>query len=194
METKKYRIDNKTREGSLCSSVSVIDARLEPLKILKVLVEGLALNDNSGLWLTNMNGIPMVPRISPFDLVYLDKQNRVVQGLELLPIADFPQFKQPAVSALILPFQSVASSKTRQGDQLIFTEIEEAEPQSEAPAEEAQTAAQAVSFGEAEETKAEQTELLPADGDLASFELDGSSLERQTDPAELDEEIVSASH
>lgn len=126
MEAKKYRIENKTRDRSLNSSVSVIDAMLEPLKILKVLVEGLAANDQSGLWLTKMTGIPMVPRISPFDLVYLDKENRVQKSVELLPVGEFPPFKQPAVSALILPFRSVKASKTRLGDQLIFTEIEEA--------------------------------------------------------------------
>ena len=95
MAARKYCIHNKTRDKSVSSGVNVINATLEPLAILKVLVEGLAANETTGIWLTNMVGIPMVPRISPFDLVYLDKDHRVVKGVELLPSSDFPLFKKP---------------------------------------------------------------------------------------------------
>src|SRR5450755_4551132 len=98
MDTKQYGVYNMTRESLLSSSVSVVDTNLAPLQLLKVLVEGLAVNNEMGLWLTPLTTIPTVPRISPFDLVYLDKDCRVVQGASLLPGVDFPPFKSPAVS------------------------------------------------------------------------------------------------
>ena len=125
MGTQHYQIENRKRGSSVCASVGVVDATHEPLTILKVLVEGLAENSQAGLWLTNMTtGIPMVPRISPFDLLYLDQNKRVLQCVELLPAADFPPFRRPAVSALVLPLKSIASSKTGLGDKLVFREIE----------------------------------------------------------------------
>jgi hypothetical protein len=162
MEAKKYRIDNQTKDRSLSSSVSVIDATLEPLKILRVLVEGIAANDNSGLWLKNVSGIPMVPRISPFDLVYLDKDQRVLEGVEVLPAADFPAFKKPAESALVLPFQSLASSETEQSDQLIFTEIEETSAVDGAQLQPTESGADAATASsEMEEKQPEPAELSP---------------------------------
>jgi hypothetical protein len=125
MASRKYCIHNKTGDKSISSGVNVINATLEPLAILKVLIEGLAANQTTGIWLTNMVGIPMVPRISPFDLVYLDKDHRVVKGVELLPSSEFPPFKKPSVSALVLPLKTYVSTKTKQGDQFIFTEIED---------------------------------------------------------------------
>ena len=108
----------------MSSSVSVVDTNLEPLQLLKVLVEGLAVNNEMGLWLTPLTAIPMVPRISPFDLVYLDKDYRVVQGASLLPGVDFPPFKSPAVSAVVLPLHILNLSETQPGDQLRIRVVE----------------------------------------------------------------------
>src|SRR5450631_1008078 len=124
METKEYSVYNKTKESFLISGVTVIDTTLEPLKVLRVLIEGLALNAETGLWLTPLASIPMVPRLSPFDLVYLDKEYRVVEGQELLPGVDFPPFKGEAASALVLPLHSLSSSQTFLGDTLSMSEVE----------------------------------------------------------------------
>src|ERR1700740_2783320 len=130
MEDRRYSVENKSRASPIISGVAVINATLEPLAILKVLVEGLAANEKTGIWLTNMAGIPMVPRISPFDLVYLDEDHRVVSGVRLLPSAVFSSFQKPSRTPMVLPLNTLASTKTKEGDQLIFAEIE-AEPADE---------------------------------------------------------------
>jgi hypothetical protein len=191
MAARKYCIHNKTRDKSISSGVNVINATLEPLAILKVLVEGLAANETTGIWLTNMVGIPMVPRISPFDLVYLDKDYRVVKGVELLPSSEFPLFKKPSVSALVLPLKTYLSTKTKQGDQLVFTEIEE-EPiteieeesvQPEEPAEEAPP-------GAAIELAETPAEIFPVNGKPHSIELDAREADEQGKQTDLNEASV----
>jgi hypothetical protein len=125
METGKYRVYNQARESFLSQGVMVIDTTLEPLKLLRVMVEGLALNARTGLWLRPLTEIPKVPRLSPFDLIYLDGDGRVIQGVELLPGVNIPVFKQRAASAMILPLKTMSSSKTRPGDQLLMALAEE---------------------------------------------------------------------
>jgi hypothetical protein len=71
--------------------------------------------------------IPMVPRISPFDLVYLDREHRVVERVELLPATEIPRFKKPASSALVLPFRTISSTKIEVGHEFRFEEIDESE-------------------------------------------------------------------
>jgi hypothetical protein len=126
MEPRKYVAYNQTRECLLSSSVTTVNAGLEPLKVLKVLIEGLPANSRTGLWLTNFKGVPVARTLSPFDLVYLDKENRVVHGVELSKDGEFTPFKGEPASALVLPPKSLATSKTREGDQL---ELRLAEPE-----------------------------------------------------------------
>jgi hypothetical protein len=121
----KYFVYNQARDSFLSECVTVIDTALEPLKLLRVMVEGLALNASTGLWLTPLTEIPKVPRLSPFDLIYLDGDGRVMQGVELLPGVDFPSFKDRAASALVLPLKSMSLSKTMPGDQLVIEVAEE---------------------------------------------------------------------
>lgn len=118
MEVQKRRVENRTRKSSVSSGVNVVDASFEHLTVLRVLIEGLAGNEAEGFWLKNVHGIPVVPRISPLDLVYLDKDQHVLEVVELLPASEFPAFRSPAVTALVLPFQSVRASGTAVGDQL----------------------------------------------------------------------------
>ncbi len=160
MAASKYCIHNRTRDKSISSGVNVINATREPLAILKVLIEGLAANETTGIWLTNMVGIPMVPRISPFDLVYLDKDYRVVKGVALLPSGEFPPFKKPSVSALVLPLKTLISTKTKQGDQFVFTEIGEEPDETEELLDEEQVPRVAES----------PAEIFPVNGKVHSFE------------------------
>ena len=73
MEAKKYTIQNQARDTPVSTGVTAINSTLEPLAALRVMVEGLESDNEAGLWLTHVTVIPMVPRISPFDLIYLDK-------------------------------------------------------------------------------------------------------------------------
>lgn len=124
MEARKYCVYNIAKESTLSAGVTVIDTTLEPLKVLRVMIEGLAKNTDTGLWLTPLNEIPKVPRLAPFDLVYLDKDRRVIRGAELLPGIEFPAFEHSADSALVLPFKTMSSSRTGPGDQLAIEEEE----------------------------------------------------------------------
>ena len=130
MEPRKYVAYNQTRDSILSSSVTSVNAGLEPLKVLKVLIEGLPANSRTGLWLTNFKGVPVARTLSPFDLVYLDKDNRVAQGVELSKDGEFAPSKGQPASALVLPSKSITASGTREGDQLELRVVEfQAEPE-----------------------------------------------------------------
>ena len=135
MDTQTHRITNRTKGSLLSEGVQELDATFEHLTVLRVLIEGLADNNEAGLWLTRVKGIPAVPRISPFDLIYVDEKQRVVEAVELLPAGEQPPFHKPAVSALVLPFQTISATQTRVGDQLVIGIVAEgpeaAEPEPE---------------------------------------------------------------
>jgi hypothetical protein len=131
MAAKEYSIYNKTRDSSVGDGVPVIHSAMEPLTALRVMIEGLGSDNEAGLWLTHITSFPMVPRLSPFDLVYLDKNFCVVDRFELLPAAEMPRFKSPAASALILPFQTISSLRIGAGDEFVICEMVEADSDAE---------------------------------------------------------------
>jgi hypothetical protein len=127
METKRFVVLNEARESFLSPSVTTVNAALEPLKVLKVLIEGLPANSRNGLWLMNFKGVPVARTLSPFDLVYLDKEHRVVHSVALSKDSEFAPFRGQPASALVLPPQSISSSQTRDGDKLDFRPLESTE-------------------------------------------------------------------
>jgi hypothetical protein len=120
MDSKKFSVYNKTRDDVLCPGIVIVDAVLEPLKVLKVLIEGLPVRAEDGLWLTHFKGIPVARTLSPFDLVYLDNEYRVVHSIEVSSDSDFAPFKALPESALVLPAGSLSGSGTRTGDYLVI--------------------------------------------------------------------------
>jgi hypothetical protein len=124
METKKYCVYNKTKERSLSAGVAAVDTAIEPFKVLRTLTEADALSSESGLWLTPFRGLLVAPIYSPFDLVYLDEEYRVLEDVQFIPAVGFTPFQGQASSALILPFQTIQSSQTHPGDQLTFNAVE----------------------------------------------------------------------
>jgi hypothetical protein len=118
METRNFCAYNLTRDASLSSKVTVADAALEPLKVLEVLIGGLGLDSESSLWLTPLSAAPEVPRLFPFDMVYLDGDHRVIQGIEVVPGVDFPPYSSRVASVLILPDRTLFSTHTHPGDQI----------------------------------------------------------------------------
>jgi hypothetical protein len=176
METKTYYAYNKTRESFLSLEVTVVDTALDPLKAFRVLIEGLASNAETGLWLTPLTGIPMMPRISPFDLIFLDKDYRVTQGLELLPGAELAPLTGQSASALVLPSHSISSSQTLPGDQLIFCAAEEP---ARIPVSTASAPASQITESPAES--------LPSHRGFATLAADDQSSEPQPPSRRLDE-------
>lgn len=125
MSTPEYCVYNETREHLLAPRVNLLDTRTDPLRAVKVLIEGLAPNAVTGLWLNPLKSIPAVPRLSPYDLVYLDRDGYVVDGVELVPDDEAPRIEGPAVSALLLPIHTFAASRAVPGDRFIMRRADE---------------------------------------------------------------------
>lgn len=120
MDTKIINAYNEKSQRRLTSGLLIVDAALEPLRVLKVLMEGLGPDVRAGLWLTNFKGIPVARTLSPFDLIYLDKEYRVVHCVEISTEGEFEPFRGEPASALVLPPTAIATSRTRPGDRLQF--------------------------------------------------------------------------
>ena len=125
METRICRAYNLSRSCSVSSKVTVAHSALQPLKALKVLLNGLALDAESSLWLNPLQNAPMMMRLFPFDFVYLDAELSVLEGIELHPEVPFPPFRREVRSALILPIHTLASTGTCTGDRLLICAEEE---------------------------------------------------------------------
>jgi hypothetical protein len=119
MDTKVFCVYNLARGVFLSSKVTAADGVNDPLKILKVLVSGLGLDKESGLWICPLSAIPSVPRLFPFDMIYLDGDQRVVEAVEIVPGASLPPYRNEVASALVLARQTVESTRTGRGDRLI---------------------------------------------------------------------------
>lgn len=129
METRICCVYNATRGCRLSSTVAVVDSAREPLKVLKVLVEGLARDGKSGLWLTPLAFAPSIMRLFPFDFAYLNSDLTVREAVALLPGIALPRFIAGVAGALILPLDTFSSIGTCAGDRLIICEEAELEAQ-----------------------------------------------------------------
>jgi len=123
VEQKAVSAYNESSKRFLSSSLAVVDSALEPIKVLKILMEGLAPEDEAGLWLINFRGIPVARSHSPFDLAYLDADNRILQAVEITQSSRFVPFKGNPASALILRPRSLSSSGSFTGDRILFKEV-----------------------------------------------------------------------
>lgn len=120
MDTKIINAYNEKSQKRITSGLLIVDAALEPLRVLKVLMEGLGPDVRAGLWLTNFRGVPVARTLSPFDLIYLDKDYRVVHCVEISTRGEYEPFRGEPASALVLPAKTIQLSKTRPGDRLLF--------------------------------------------------------------------------
>lgn len=125
VETKVCCAHNVTKGCSVSSKVAVADLALQPLRALKMLMDGLACDGVSSLWLRSLLGPPLMMHLFPFDFVYLDEDLRIVDAVELFPNMPFPKTEPRVASALILPLRTLASTGTMKGDQLIICDHEE---------------------------------------------------------------------
>jgi len=113
---------NQTREQFLCQHVDLAELSPENLR------EKLALltpGSGKALWLSPFRGIAQSNVDSPIDLLFLDSSKCVMAMAESFPIAQPPTCNWPAGTALALPAQSIASSGTLPGDQLVLCSPEE---------------------------------------------------------------------
>lgn len=82
------------------------------------LVEIFSTVPESGVWLNHFRGIPKGPRLSRFDVIYLDQEGRVLDSVESFTAVEFEPLQERAESALIFPAHSLASFRVQPGDQL----------------------------------------------------------------------------
>jgi hypothetical protein len=134
VDTTLYSAYNAASKRFISSGLQIVDAALEPFKVLKLLMDGLAPVDaRAGLWLTHFQGVPVARSRNPFDLIYLDEGYHVIHTIEISLNSAFAPFRGNPASALILPAKSIAASKTFTGDRIVFRIVEQAASQPEAP-------------------------------------------------------------
>jgi hypothetical protein len=118
MDTRNYCAYNLSKDAFLSLKVTIADAALEPLRVLEVFVDELGVDSESALWLTPLTTSPQLPRLFPFDIAYLDRDNRIVEALSVVPGAALPPFRSQFASALVLPERTLATRQTHPCDQL----------------------------------------------------------------------------
>ena len=90
-------------------------------------MEEASIKADHGLWLMPFRGISATKGLTPFDLVYLDEDYRVIQTIESFPHGAAEPLRELASSALVLAGHTVFSSQTQPGDQLVICIAEEME-------------------------------------------------------------------
>ena len=128
---QRYDVSNADRASSAAVRVIAVDTRQNPLQVLKIVVEGLAVNAEIGLWLVPYSGISMVPRISPFDLVYLDDIKQVTGVAAILPGREPNLQKGKVDSALVLPLHTISLLSLDEGALLSFSPVAEEDEEKE---------------------------------------------------------------
>jgi PilZ domain len=135
MDSTTHCAYNLTRDTALSLNVTVANPSREHLKIIETLVDGLGAGSDSALWLNPLSGPPKVPRLFACEVVYLDRDLRVIQGTDQASAVDFPPWNERVESALFLRARTMASTRTQPGDQLTVCDAEalEANRQSFSP-------------------------------------------------------------
>ncbi|MDR3741991.1 MAG: PilZ domain-containing protein [Terracidiphilus sp.] len=98
-----------------------VDAANEPLRVIKILMEGLAPGVRGGYWLVDFHGVPIARAQYACGLLYLDESHRVLQVVEISPESGFEPIRGVPMSALVVPSQAIAASRTKAGDQLALS-------------------------------------------------------------------------
>jgi hypothetical protein len=77
-------------------------------------------NSGSGLWMAPVREFAATSLRGQLDLVYLDKNSKVVDVVECAPTNGVSPSSPPASSVLALPTRSIYASQTQPGDQLML--------------------------------------------------------------------------
>jgi hypothetical protein len=123
-ETKNRCAYNKTRGYILGVEIACGDFSVPTLAER---LPGVTPKSGAGLWMTPFRGIPATDVPVPLDLIYLDRDRRVIETVEFFPTFRVSPSSQLASSVLALPVHSVFSSHTQPGDQIAFGHVEDVE-------------------------------------------------------------------
>jgi uncharacterized protein len=121
-EPSKVCAYNQTRERFL--SVDVEAADFTPT-ILNSRLPSLTSGCGRALWIVPFRGISPTSVRFPIDLVYLNANGVVLCVVDSFPFSDVPSASAQATSLLALPSQSISTTGTCRGDQLLLCPSEE---------------------------------------------------------------------
>jgi uncharacterized membrane protein (UPF0127 family) len=111
---------NRTRQAHLATALSVANTHWTRLRGLL----GLAASDfrnGSGLWIVPCHGVHTLGMGFPIDVLYLDREMRVVNVRSDVRPWHFTPVLRHAASVLELPCGTVAETKTAVGDTIEIT-------------------------------------------------------------------------
>ncbi|MGA7110397.1 MAG: PilZ domain-containing protein [Terracidiphilus sp.] len=123
---------NKTRERFL--SVDVESGDFSPA-VLNARLPEITPGSSQALWVIPCRGISPTSVRVPIDLLYLNANGVVLYAVDSFPISQVPASSTPAASVVALPAQTIASTGTSRGDQLVLCPPEEMKRRLQAVAE-----------------------------------------------------------
>jgi uncharacterized membrane protein (UPF0127 family) len=126
MQRRTYCVYNLTRECFLSLRVTPADTTFSRLKGL---IGRLKIKFDEGIWVVPSSGVHTLGVLFPLDLIYLDKNHRVIHLIEHFPTFRIAPLRAHAASVLEMPTHTIYSSQTQHGDQLLICEAEEMEVQ-----------------------------------------------------------------
>lgn len=124
MQSRDFCAYNQTRECFLGLEIAEADIRYARLDDL---IAGLTFKSGQGLWIAPFLGMPSTGVAVPIDLVYLDRDCKVVELIESFITSRPAPEHARAVSVLALPLHTIYSSQTQRGDQLAICRAGEME-------------------------------------------------------------------
>lgn len=124
MERRTYCVYNETRECFLGLRVTAADTTFARLRGL---IGHLKLKSDEGIWVVPSSGVHTLGVLFPLDLIYLDKDYRVLHIIEHFPSFRIAPLRTQAASVLQLPTHTIYSSQTQPKDQLVICKAEEME-------------------------------------------------------------------
>jgi hypothetical protein len=116
METPKHCAYNQTSDCILGMDVDAADFSDVTLNER---IPQLTPHSGVGLWMVPFRGIPASGVRVPLDLLYLNRDCQVIDFVESFPNHRVSASSPTAASVLALPQQSISSSHTQLGDQLV---------------------------------------------------------------------------
>jgi len=122
VEPSKVCAYNKSRERFI--SVDVDAGDFAPA-VLSNRLPSLTSGCGAALWIVPFRGISPTSVRFPIDLVFLDERGVVLSTVDSFPISSVPTSGTAPTSVLALPAQSIASTGTSRGDQLLLYPAEE---------------------------------------------------------------------
>ena len=112
---KTYCVFNQTRESFLSLNVTLKDTHVGRLKGL---LGKLRLKGDEGIWIVPSQGVHTIGVLFAVDLIYLDRENRVIHLEESFGPFRIGPVRTAGASVLELPTRTIYSSHTQVGDQL----------------------------------------------------------------------------